>query len=639
MAIAAMKKFQMIGIKKEIDLISSEIIDNRNIELIDKEKKSLNFKLYSRENPYGKELDEIIEIMSVLNIKDKKSDLSKIKCDKLNTNGIRKYIKPIRKRINRLQRLEKRLDKEEHRLRNLKHHIYLMRNMDIGLDEIRDLSYISLIFGSINVDDYARLIENITDMSILILEVTHDDDKVWFFTFSKKDNQEKALSILKSAYFEQIKLPPRVKGQPRDILKRAEHRLERIEIIHEQIELEYKKMAHRSAEQLKEYCKQLKYLNKVKEVGNKYYSEAKYLFIVSGWIVADQEGKFADELSDKYPNVIYYSEDVLKTSEDKPPTVMQNHVWVKPFESLVKLYGIPAYNEMDPSIFLTITYIIIFGMMFGDLGQGFIFALLGWLIYTEKLRITKRENSYLLIGLGLSSMFFGLLYGSVFAMEDVLPALLFRPMENIMILLGITVILGIILLIITMFFNLANSYKNSDVEEGLFSRNGLSGLFFYLFSLGSLASFLIRGRLLLSLAITVPLMLIPLLLIFFKEPLASMVEGKGWYIEGKQSEYFMESFFELFDTLLGYMSNTISFVRIGAFTLNHVGLSMAVMILAEMMQNNVGSVLILVIGNIIIMSLEGLVVGIQILRLEFFELFGKFYQGDGREFNPLRIND
>ncbi|AZO95170.1 V-type ATPase 116kDa subunit family protein [Halocella sp. SP3-1] len=118
-----------------------------------------------------------------------------------------------------------------------------------------------------------------------------------------------------------------------------------------------------------------------------------------------------------------------------------------------------------------------------------------------------------------------------------------------------------------------------------------------------------------------------------------MVKGEGWVIPGKTLEYFLESSFELFDTLLAYMSNTISFVRIGAFTLNHVGLSMAVIILSEMMSKNISSLLILIVGNLVIMGLEGLVVGIQILRLEFFELFGKFYRGDGKEFAPVRIND
>ncbi|QTL98104.1 hypothetical protein GM661_09005 [Iocasia frigidifontis] len=639
MAIAAVKKFQIAGLKKEIDLISREIIKNDNIELIERESSIKNFKSYLRDNPYSDLLNEIKEILDILKINSSNSGVGFADFKNLNLENIKKYINPLRKRINRLERLEKKFDQEEDRLKNLKHHVYLMRNMDIDLGELKELSYISLIFGSINKEGYHRLIENINDLPILVLEVNRDDEKVWFFTFTKKEHHEKALNILKSAYFEQIKLPPRVKGQPRYILKRIEHRLGRITILREQIALEYKKMNHRSSEQLITYLARLKFYNKIKDIANQYYSESEHIFILTGWISAYRENDFAEEIKSKYKDVLYFSKDISPKSEEKPPTIMKNPAWVKPFESLVKLYGVPAYNEKDPSLFLAITYILMFGMMFGDLGQGFVFTFLGWLIYSGRLSISSRDNSYLFISLGISSMFFGLLYGSIFGMEDIIPALLIRPMDNIMTWLGITVILGIILLIISMLFNLSNSYQRKDLAEGVFSRNGFSGLFFYLFALASLASLLMRGKLIFSPLFTLVLLIVPLLMIFFKAPLASMVKGEGWVIPGKTLEYFLESSFELFDTLLAYMSNTISFVRIGAFTLNHVGLSMAVIILSEMMSKNISSLLILIVGNLVIMGLEGLVVGIQILRLEFFELFGKFYRGDGKEFAPVRIND
>ncbi|MTI60988.1 MAG: hypothetical protein FH762_13625 [Firmicutes bacterium] len=639
MAIAAVKKFQIAGLKKEIDLISKEIIKNDHIELIARESSIKNFKSYLRNNPYTDLLNEIKEIMDILKINSSNSGIEFADFNNLNLENIKKYIKPLRKRINRLERLEKKFDQEENRLKNLKHHVYLMRNMDIDLGELKELSHISLIFGSINKEGYQRLIENINDLPILVLEVNQDDEKVWFFTFTKKEYHEKALNILKSAYFELIKLPPRVKGQPRYILKRIEHRLGRIAILREQIALEYKKMAHRSSEQLITVLEHLRFFNKIKEIANQYYSESEYIFILTGWISAYHENDFAEKVKRKYRDVLYFSKDVSLKTEEKPPTIMKNPAWVKPFESLVKLYGVPAYNERDPSLFLAITYILMFGMMFGDLGQGFVFTFLGWLIYDGRLLITSRDNSYLFISLGISSMFFGLLYGSIFGMEDIIPALLIRPMDNIMTWLGITVIFGIILLIISMFFNLSNSYHRKDLAEGIFSRNGFSGLFFYLFSLVSLASLLIRGKLIFSPLLTFVLLIIPLLMIFFKAPLASMIKGEGWVIPGKTLEYFLESSFELFDTLLAYMSNTISFVRIGAFTLNHVGLSMAVVILSEMMSKNISSLLILIVGNLVIMGMEGLVVGIQILRLEFFELFGKFYHGDGKEFAPVRIKD
>lgn len=639
MAIAVMKKFQILGLKKEIDLLSGEILKNGQIELIRRKELRQVFRPYKGDNPYKPLLNNIIEIMRALNISTDFSSVDLNQLQGVKPEEIRRFIKPLKEQLNKYQRLTKRLSREESRLKNLKRHVYLMRKMDIDLEELRKLSHISLIFGSLGKEGYQRLIDTINDLPILVLEVNRDEDKVWFFTFTKKVNEKKALDILKSVYFERINLPPRVTGQPRDILKRADYRLERIALIREQLALEYKKMAHRYEGELKKYFQQLAVLNKIKDIDNQYYSETGHIFMLSGWITAREEKRFLESLQARFPDVIYTSQEVARDGVEEPPVIMENPEWLRPFSSLVKLYGLPSYGELDPSLFLAITYILMFGMMFGDLGQGFIFALTGWLIFRNKLKIASQEVAYLLLSLGLSSMLFGVVYGSVFGIETLLPALIIRPMESIMTWLGFTVVFGIILIITSMVFNLVNAYRRNNLASGLFSGNGLTGLFFYLFLLASLASRVLRGRFIFPGAITVCLLLLPLLVIFFREPLGNLLKGKGPVISGKPVDYFLESAFELFDTVLGYLSNTISFVRIGAFTLNHAGLSMAVMILSEMMRNNLGSLLVLVAGNLVIIGLEGLVVGIQILRLEFFELFGKFYQGQGKEFKPVRVNE
>lgn len=638
MAIIKMKKFQIAGLKKDIDQISKYIIDSRKVELTDSILKVKTLNPLQKNNPDRDLLNRVRELMDNLNIDFRKIKIEPGISDKVNSKEINRRLQPLIRHIEKLQRIKKRIKQEEDRLENLKRHIWLMRRMDIDLEELRELSYISLIFGSVSKDNYQRLIEVINNEPILIVEVYQDDDRVWFFSFTKKENEEKTLNILKSAYFEHIELPSRVKGQPAKILKRADYRLERIKIIYEQIDLEYKKMAHRYNKHLIKYYQQLLMAEKIGEVCNQYYGQTEHVFLLTGWIPEQEEDLFKSELEREFPIIIYSSTSVEKADQEEiPPSLMNNPAWVKPFEGLVKLYGIPAYGEMDPSKFLAITYIIMFGMMFGDLGQGLVFALTGWLIYSGKLKLASRETSYLLMLLGLSSMVFGIFYGSIFGLEDIIPALVIRPMENIILWLGITIIFGIVLLIISMVFNLVNSYQSKDAGEGLFSRNGLSGFFFYLFVLANLASLALRGRLMFSLTITLILLILPIVLIFLREPLENLVEGKKEILPEKPGEYFLESFFELFDTLLGYMSNTISFVRIGAFTLNHVGLSMTVLILSDMMHNSLGSLLMLIIGNIIIMGLEGLVVGIQVLRLEFFELFGKFYKGDGKEFSPLEL--
>ena len=127
------------------------------------------------------------------------------------------------------------------------------------------------------------------------------------------------------------------------------------------------------------------------------------------------------------------------------------------------------------------------------------------------------------------------------------------------------------------------------------------------------------------------------MVVLIREPLANyLLKNKQLYQEAA-SEYYAESGFELFEMLLGMLSNTLSFIRIGAFALTHVGLFMAFQTLAMMAQNGVISVGILILANFFIIALEGLIVSIQALRLQFYELFSKYYSGDGTEFKPVDL--
>lgn len=634
-----MKKFQILGLKSDVDLITEEIMKNSQMELLKNEKYNTRFKNDQIENSYKPYFNKLNKIMDSLKLDKKIKEFNFDQLNKLSLEELEDFIMPIQKKIKKLERITNKLDAEEERLNNLIKHVYVMRNIDIELQSLKTLSYVTLIFGSLSQERYKRLIENVTEVPVLVLKVNEDQERVWFFTFAKKDYEQKALDILNSVNFNRIELPDRVTEEPKDILSQSKHRLDKIKIIRAQIELEFKKLKHRYQEQLLKYYKQSLIFNRITDVNNSFYGKSDYFFITTGWISEENEKEFKKLISNKYSQVLYSSQEVEDAEEEDPPTIIENPKWIKSFSSLVKLYGLPKYGEIDPSVFFALSYILLFGIMFGDLGQGLVLVLLGFAIYKNKIKFIKNQDiSYILISLGSSSMLFGTFYGSLFGMEDLIPALVIRPMDNIMFWLGFTVMIGIFLLITSMIFNLFNSFKNKDYAEALFSDSGLSGLILYLFMLSNLAFYGLQNRLLIPASFSAVIVISLLLLIFFKEPLGNLLIGKKFSIDQKISEYLLESIFELFDTVLGYLSNTLSFLRVGAFTLNHAGLSMAVIILSQMMSNNAGSLLILIAGNIVIMVLEGVVVGIQILRLEFFEIFSKFYSGSGREFNPLSID-
>lgn len=127
---------------------------------------------------------------------------------------------------------------------------------------------------------------------------------------------------------------------------------------------------------------------------------------------------------------------------------------------------------------------------------------------------------------------------------------------------------------------------------------------------------------------------IPILIFLFKEPLTNLVEKNHKKIEEGKVMFLVQGFFELFETMLSYFSNTLSYVRIGAFAVSHAAIMEVVLMLSGAQEGNPNWIVV-VIGNIIVCGLEGMIVGIQVLRLEYYEMFSRFYKGTGREFKPF----
>jgi len=125
----------------------------------------------------------------------------------------------------------------------------------------------------------------------------------------------------------------------------------------------------------------------------------------------------------------------------------------------------------------------------------------------------------------------------------------------------------------------------------------------------------------------------------FSGVLIRLVERERPLIEGGLATYAIQAPMELFETVISFLSNSLSYVRIGAFAIAHGVLSSVVFLLAELVSpgRGIGYWLIVAIGNVGIVIYEGLIVGIQAMRLSYYELFSKFFTGGGMRFEPLSI--
>ena len=345
-----------------------------------------------------------------------------------------------------------------------------------------------------------------------------------------------------------------------------------------------------------------------------------HLVHLAGWVPA----RAVDDLTARLGQSLALpfdlrARDPLPAERKLVPTVATKNRLLEPFAMLVQQYGIPEYGEVDPTPLFAVTFLLMFGSMFGDVGQGAVIAGLAWWL-------RARLGRFWLFGLmaGLASMVFGFVYGSVFGYEEVLPALWMSPIHDPILMLEIALGYGVVFLTSACLIAIYNRLVIKNWWGALFGHHGIVNLIFYLALVwGGLH--LGRGE---SFG-TVPTLLVGTTL--------AALAGYAWrHLEAPLGEKILVVFIETLETVIGYISNTLSFLRIAAFSLNHVALSIAVFTLAGMM-GAFGHVITVILGNVFILVLEGGIVMIQVMRLQYYEGFSRYFGGEGHAFAPLKL--
>ena len=361
-------------------------------------------------------------------------------------------------------------------------------------------------------------------------------------------------------------------------------------------------------------------------------------FIMVGFVPE----KESEEFSETIRKISGVSVDIRPPDSDSNlqiPVKLKNNRFTNPFSLFVEMYGLPAYDGFNPTALVAVTYTILFGIMFGDLGQGLVISVLGSILYKK----TGNKLCAVIARIGLSSAFFGLIFGSVFGFEHVLDPMYralgfeekpFEAMENVSVVLGAAIAIGVVLILISIIINIVTTFKKKEYDQALFGNNGVAGLVFYSAVLYAAVNLLIFQKNIFTPLFIIFLVVLPLVIMLLREPLGCMVSGKNFKSEGV-GDFIASNFFEVFEFLLGYVTNTLSFVRIGGFVLSHAAMMSVVMLLSEMFQG--ASPVIVVLGNIFVIGMEGMLSGIQVLRLEFYEIFSRCYDGDGKPFEPVSV--
>lgn len=637
--IEKMKFLSITGPKADIDRMTETYLSKYEIHLenaLSELTEVANLSPFLEINPYKEALSTIDSFYEQL------EDSSQISPELMDIEKAIKTVRAVQDGFRRLEEEKSRLQSEHAEILDPLKIIRPFKNLNFDVSEILNFKYIHYRFGRIEKQYLQKFEKYIYDnLDTLFIKCGEDEMYVYGVYFVPEHQAHKVHAVYSSMHFERIFIPNEYHGT-------AAEAFEKLDTRHREI--------HKALDANKEASHKFLQDNSTKIVSAKAALDAcsssfdirklaactpgdtNTFYILCGWMTEKDALAFQKDIQND-EKIFCLMEDQKAPATQKPPTKLRNPKLFKPFEMYVKMYGLPAYNEMDPTWFVAITYSFIFGAMFGDVGQGLVLFLGGLFLYKTK----KMDLAGIISCAGVFSVFFGFMYGSFFGFEDVLKAIWLKPMNQMMDvpLVGrlnavfvIAIGFGMFIILICMVFNIINSIRRGDTEKTWFDSNAVAGLVFY----GSIVltiGLFISGKKLPAAAILVIMFGVPLLLMFLKEPLTNLVEKKSEILPEQKGMFFVQSFFELFEVLLSYLSNTLSFLRIGAFAVSHAAMMEVVLMLAGATNGGNPNWIVVVLGNIFVCAMEGLIVGIQVLRLEYYEIFSRFYAGNGREFKPF----
>lgn len=724
---------------------------------------SAHFKTLKDKDIYGGLMKRADILSSGLGVKKKSVPYDDIQMEAIHDFDM--YFTELEQRVMPLIEQKNELEKSIDEYRQVSRQVGNLSNINVDFKDLFNCKHVKIRFGKLPSESYTKL-EFYSEKGFVFEPLEEKDGYVWGLYFAPVEESVQIDDIFRSLYFERIRLPDFLHGDGETATAELNRQIKEFDVKLKDVKNKLTEVKQSEEKQFDKVRSKLTFLNNSYELRSQ-VSVINNKFYMAGFVPTREVEKFREHLSTVSDIVIeekkYFVDDRMK-----PPTKLRNNRLFRPFEMFVNMYGLPSYTGIDPTPYVAITYMLIFGIMFGDLGQGLVISLFGFIL-------TKWKNVKLgpiMERIGISSAIFGCLYGSVFGNEDIIkPFFHIEPLYSVLgkpnsifqistYLLIAALAIGVILIVVSMTMNIVLSFRRKDYSSALFGANGITGMIFYIAVVAAAGLQLGFGIEMFTLPYILLLVVLPLVIMMFKEPLANLVAnsikrnvvnlkhktvadaaimasdtlseemlrktredleklddlkfvravyGKmpresydklsyftdkefvfipltenddnvygvyfvskqhrtmvddifaGLYFErmkmpaeltspGKPAQespdkpkekksvgnFIIEGIIELFETCLSYLTNTMSFLRVGGFILSHAGMMLVVGVLAG--DGGVGTVIVQILGNAFVIGMEGFLVGIQVLRLEFYEIFGRFYVSDGKSFEPLKAN-
>ena len=532
-------------------------------------------------------------------------------------------------------------------------------NLKVSYSELEHLSFLSMRIGKIPAENVAALKESLGNGAVII-SLGNDTSRIMAVT--SKKGRFSLDTELKRFGFVNMEIPHDFKGIPEDALDSLRLKKNEAQKALATLEEERRNFAETHAASLKKLLASFSVAYQVFDIKNSLEATA-LVYRLTGWIPRNEVSVFMSELDQMTEGRIAIREYLpmevpsVISGEEQVPVKLKHGKFVASFERMVFSYGSPFYGTIDPTPFVAVFFTLLFGIMFGDCGQGLVFLLVGILMAAKKIKVGGwNKFAPIFIAIGCSSTIMGLITGEFFTNETLLepfslwvtglfgaprsPILKVMPSANpnsikvIFGIFGVTVALGFIINTIGLVINIINKILQKKWGSAFFGKIGLAGALFFWY----VVVFAIRIAAFHHAPALCDWVVIGITLFFaaFGEPFERLFNGERPVLENGVGAMIIGGIVELIEVVSTYLSNSISFVRVGAFALAHAVLGFIISMMAEKC-GAIGGVFVLIVGNAIVIVLEGMIVAIQVIRLQYYEFFSKFFNETGSEFRPLQF--
>jgi V/A-type H+-transporting ATPase subunit I len=555
-----------------------------------------------------------------------------------------------------VQRLKKQFDEHTTALTNLeqensertqvKGRLTIMQKMGADLEAIENLKLIHIEIVNVPVRNVDKLETALSSLPIYFNRCSLNKETYFACIAMPSKFRADVEKILKMHHAEAIQIPQDLPPNVDDALKQVNQWLDENTKKEKVLKAEIKKLGQENRANITVWRETVQNILELLKAEEKFL-QSERLATVNGYV---PEKKFV-ELGEKVRDTLGDKALVLENTQAKfedHPTKFNHNRFVRPFEEITKLYGVPTYSEFDPTPILAITFPLIFGLMFGDMGHGLVLLVGGAAVgFLMKGNQSIRNVGWILAACGVGAIVAGAMFGEIFGMEKIfgieIHPLWISPFHDVFTFLIFSMIVGVIQIESGFVLEMANYLFKHKIADALL--DSVPKIAFYIGAVYLIATCQLDfGKWFEGPILAV---IIPFIVLVLGKPIVAKVHKPKItqeHVEGEEEHNSLgERFFEGGDLITRLLSNTISYSRILALLMAHWALLLVVYSISGLVGTANPLTLILsgfivVFGNIFVLALEGLIVFIHTMRLHFYEWFSKFYQGTGTPFQPFKQN-